>query len=191
MKPRRLAKTKIFLCPITGSVRWVHGILTQGWSTARLRGRRHRCSVPAHRYVCLLAIHFLETKRRLSAHSLPSSHETALMLDRLISINDRIPLSPCVNLPLCHGQTAERHPSFFFPFSFGFFFSLYRDPMMINGLPYAERASRVSILRPYRRFPSSTISGVSSASLISRCVLSFLAYPSFHPPLPSPRSPLS
>jgi Cyclin len=92
---------------ITGSpsVRWrVHGILTQGWSTLRLRGRHHRCALPAHRYVLLHSSY-----NATDAHS--PTYQIALMLDRLISINDRIPLSPCVSLSVRSWSTNSSHHS--------------------------------------------------------------------------------
>ena len=54
--------------------------------------------------------------RRRTIHS-PRA-ETALMLDRLISINDRIPLSPYVSLPLSLVGRIPDFRSFFVDFFF-------------------------------------------------------------------------
>ena len=98
---------------------------------------------------------------------------------RPIDIHQR-PYSPLTvrSSPLLMSSTDGL--SVFFSFAFGWGFSCrcacYRDPMMIHGLPYSERASRDFTLPPYRRFPSSNISGASSASPISRFVLPFLTF---------------
>ena len=63
------------------------------------------------------------------------------------------------------------------------------DPMM-PGSPQPGRAYHVSILRPYRRSPSSIISGASYASPISRCA--FLRLLPLHRPLhPTKRTRLT
>ena len=155
----------------------MHGILTQGWSTARLRGCRYRCSLPAHRYVT--AKPSITTTANLKGRLTPCTKNTALMLDRLMSINDRIPLSPYVSLPCLWVQDTWLTFYFFFlpcllVVAVGACMLLIRFVDRPDAPP--ERASRVSIPHLYRRSPSSSTSGVSCASPISRCVLSFLAF---------------
>ena len=133
----------------------MHGILTQGWPTARLRRCRYRCPLPAHWYV--LRSHYLLPTRDDSL----SSYQTALMLDRLISINDRIPLSPYVSLPLslvpgCITDFRSFLVDFIFLGGRGRVYHL--DPM-INRMPHRESISRfhsasvpqISILEYLRR----------------------------------------
>ena len=102
------------------------------------------------------------------------------MLDRLISINDRIPLSPCVSIHALLSMSTHLDLIFFtflfalppYPIFSCDFFSWRtntHDPMMMPGSPQPGRAYHVSTLRPYRRSPSSIISGASYVSPISRC----------------------
>ena len=105
---------------------------------------------------------FPRTKRRLSAHSLPSSHETALMLDRLISINDRIPLSPCVNLPPVPGRQLSAIPLFFFSFLLWFLFS---------PVSRSDDDQRVAVRREsISRFHSASIPQISILDYLRRIV---------------------
>jgi hypothetical protein len=123
---------------------------------------------------------------------------TALMLDRLISINDRIPLSPCVSTHAL--LSIPTHPDLIYPFFSYIFFPIfcmacpsyfrdfswrtYRHDPMMPGSPHPGRAYHVSTLRPYRRSPFSIISGASYALPISRCAflrLLPLHHPSLHP----------
>ena len=156
----------------------MHGILTQGWSTARLRGCRYRCSLPAHRYVTAkpsitttanLKGRLTLCTKKYSAHARPFD----------VYQRPNSPLPVCLSpLSLGPGHMADLLLFTFLPYllvvAVGACMLLIRFVDRPDAPP--ERASRVSIPHLYRRSPSSSTSGVSCASPISRCVLSFLAF---------------